>query len=72
MEHMCLAAHDEAAAAQRTYDRQGDLPTLLEVWEGPTYGGLNLENNPTICDAWEQKNVFYDITNKMGHIFGSG
>jgi hypothetical protein len=27
--------------------------------EGPTYDGLNPENNPTIRDAWERRNKFY-------------
>ena len=27
--------------------------------EGPTYAMMNVENNATIHDTWERKNIFY-------------
>ena len=27
--------------------------------EGPTYDMMNVENNATIWDTWERKNIFY-------------
>ena len=36
------------------------MPGELEYpGEGPTYDMMNVENNATILNTWEQKNMFY-------------
>ena len=42
------------------------MPTAPEYpGEGPTYDMMNVENNATIRDTWERKNMFYTEDKNM-------
>ena len=49
-------------------ERQAMSDKLEYPGEGPTYDMMNVENNVTIRDTWEQKNMFYMEDKHMNQV----